>query len=419
MPSPPPARAPGAAEFVALMALMTSLVALAIDAMLPALPMIGRDLSFPSPNSTQWVVTMIMVGMACGQLVYGPISDSTGRRPPVFAGLILFAVGCLLSWFARDFQMMMVGRFLQGFGVAGPRSVSIALIRDLYEGREMARVLSLIMSVFILVPIAAPLLGQLILLVASWRAIFASFLVLAVVVTVWFAIRQPETLAPEHRRPLAWRSLVSSFALVLRERAAMGFTVTAGISSGAFVGYLSSSQQIFQDQYGVGDRFALYFGILAAAIGVAARVNGRLVMRLGMFTLATRALRGLALSSVVFFAYAWYRSGHPEFVALMVYLVLAFFCIGILFGNMNSLAMESLGHVAGVGAAVVASVSLTVSVLLGGTIGQLFDGTVLPLIGGFAVLSLISLPLMRWAGSRRRAQHVDHERTPREGAAKL
>lgn len=406
MTEPIASRRPGALEFVALMALMTSLVALAIDAMLPALPMIGRDLDFPSANSTQWVVTMIMVGMAAGQLVYGPISDTTGRRPPVFAGLLLFAVGCLLSWFARDFESMMVGRFLQGFGVAGPRSVSIALIRDLYEGREMARVLSLIMSVFILVPIAAPLLGQVILMVASWRVIFASFLVLAVVVTVWFALRQPETLAPERRKPFSLRQLRTNFALVLRERAAMGFTLTAGISSGAFIGYLSSSQQIFQDQYGVGDRFALYFAILAAAIGAASRVNGRFVMRLGMFTLATWALRALALLSCGFVLYAWFRAGHPEFAAFMVYLVMAFFCIGILFGNMNSLAMESLGHVAGVGAAVVASVSLAVSVILGGTIGQLFDGTVIPLVGGFAVLSLISLPLMRWAGARRHAQHV-------------
>lgn len=396
-----PTRAPGATEFVALMALMTSLVALAIDAMLPALPLIGGDLAFPTANSTQWVVTMIMIGMAGGQLVYGPISDTTGRRPPVFAGLFVFAVGCLLSWFAQDFTTMMAGRFLQGFGVAGPRSVSIALIRDLYEGREMARVLSLIMSVFILVPIAAPLLGQAILLVASWRAIFGSFLALTVLVTVWFALRQPETLPPERRREFSLGQLRASFLLVLRERSAMGFTLTAGLSSGAFIGYLSSSQQIFQDQYGVGDRFALYFGILAAAIGVAARVNGRLVMRVGMFGLATWALRVLALTSSGFVLYAWSRAGHPEFAALMAYLVVAFFCIGILFGNMNSLAMESLGHVAGVGAAVVASVSLAVSVLLGGTIGQLFDGTVLPLVGGFAVLSALSLPLMRWSGARR------------------
>jgi DHA1 family bicyclomycin/chloramphenicol resistance-like MFS transporter len=369
--------------------------------MLPALPAIGSDLGFPSENSQQWVVTMIMVGMAVGQLFYGPVSDTSGRRPPVFVGLGLFALGCLLSWFAVSMPMMLLGRFLQGFGVAGPRSVSIALIRDMYEGRDMARVMSMIMSVFILTPIAAPLLGQAILMVADWRMIFASFVLLTAVVTAWFALRQPETLAPEDRRPFSWRQLLANARVVLADRAAMGFTLTAGLSSGAFIGYLASSQQIFQDQYHTGSRFAVYFAILAASIGIASQVNGRLVMRLGMVALTTWALRALALLSLGYFAYAWSEGGHPPFGGLMTYLVLSFFCIGILFGNINSLAMESLGRVAGVGAAVVTSGSLAISVALGGSIGQLLDGTVLPLVGGFALLSLVALPVLAWSAAQR------------------
>lgn len=403
MPAPrsPSRSTPGTGEFVALMAVMTSLVALSIDAMLPALPAIGADLGAPSANSTQWVVTALLAGMAIGQLVYGPVSDSTGRKPPVYFGLGLFIFGCALSLFAPSFGVMLVGRFLQGLGVAGPRSVAIALIRDLYAGRNMARIMSMIMSVFILVPIAAPALGQGILLVSAWPAIFGFFLGLAVLTLAWFAARQPESLPPERRRRFSPRRTLTTFKAVLRHRAALGFTLTAGISSGAFVGYLSSSQQIFQGLYGVGDRFALYFAILAASIGLASLLNGRMVLRLGMLRLSTWALSALSLLSVAFLAWTLAHSGRPPLGSFVAFMILAFFCVGVLFGNMSSLAMEPLGSIAGVGAAVVASGSLTVSLTLGAWIGQSYNGTVVPLVGGFAVLSLLALPLIRWAASGR------------------
>ena len=277
----------------------------------------------------------------------------------------------------------------------------MALIRDLHAGRDMARVMSMIMSVFILVPIAAPAIGQGILLMTDWRAIFGLFLVLAVITLTWFSVRQPESLPVERREPFSLSRILVAVASVFRQRAAIGFTVTAGLSSAAFVAYLSCSRQIFQDQYEVGSRFALWFGLLAAAIGLASFLNGRMVMRLGMFRLATRALRALTGLSFAFLAFAVARSGQPEFWTFMTYMALAFFCIGILFGNMSSLAMEPLGHIAGVGAAVVASVSLTISVVLGAWIGQSYDGTVIPLVAGFAILSLLSLFLIRWADGGR------------------
>lgn len=391
-----PESQPTQGEFVALIALMTSLVALSIDAMLPALPAIGAELGVVEANRTQQVITALMVGLSLGQLIYGPISDSTGRRPMVFAGLALFAVGCALSILAQDFRTMLLGRFLQGLGVAGPRSVSMALIRDLFAGRDMARILSTIMSVFVLMPILAPLLGQAILEVAHWRVIFVAFLVLAVGSGSWFALRQPETLPPDRRHLFSWGALGRSFGIVLRQRAAMGFTACAGVSSGAFIGYLSSSQQVFQDIYAVGDLFPFYFGLVAASIGAAALVNRRLVMRFGMFSLTRIALVAIALLSIAFFGVTLASGGTPPFAAFIAYLLVAFFFVGIVFGNINSLAMESLGHVAGVGAAVVASASLAIAVVLGGTIGQLLDGTIVPLIGGYALLSLGSLPLLHW-----------------------
>jgi DHA1 family bicyclomycin/chloramphenicol resistance-like MFS transporter len=235
----------------------------------------------------------------------------------------------------------------------------------------------------------------------DWRAIFGMFLLLSVAILTWFSVRQPESLPVDRRKPFSLSSTLATFAAVIRQRAAIGFTVTAGLTSGAFVGYLSSAQQIFQGQYGVGSRFALYFGILAASIGLAALVNGRLVMRLGMLRLSAWALRALTGISLAFLAFALIRSGHPEFWSFMAYMLLAFFCIGILFGNLSSLAMEPLGEFAGVGAAFVASASLTISVILGALIGQSYDGTVIPLVGGFAILSLLSLPLIRWSAKGR------------------
>lgn len=392
---------PGFTEFVALMALMTSMVALSIDAMLPALSAIGAELGAQSANDTQAVVTALLVGMAIGQLLYGPVSDSTGRRGPIFVGFAIFLAGCLISLLARDFTTMLAGRFLQGLGVAGPRSVSIALIRDLYAGREMARVMSMIMSVFIFVPIAAPAVGQAILSFADWRMIFAFFLLLATLCIIWFAVRMPESLPPERREPFSFGAKARAAKSVVTNRAAAGFTLTAGISSGAFIGYLASSRQIFQDLYGTGDLFSLWFAILAASIGLAAFLNGRLVIRHGMLPLTRRALISLAVLSVVYFGYSLLRGGHPEFWTFMVWLLAAFFFVGVLFGNVNALAMETLGDVAGIGAAMVASGSLAVSVVLGAIIGQSFDGTVNPFVGGYAVLSLLSLPVLRWAAGGR------------------
>ncbi len=219
---------PSFVEFVALMATLMSLVALSIDAMLPALGEIGRDLGVERDNDVQLVVTLIFLGIAVGQLAYGPLSDSAGRKPALLAGLGLFMVGCLLSLFSQSFPMMLTGRLLQGLGAAGPRIVTIAVIRDQYEGRLMARVMSLAMAVFIIVPIIAPAMGQGILLIADWRAIFGAFLAIAAATALWFVIRQPETLPIDRRVPFTITRIASGFREVLTTRAALGYTVTVG-----------------------------------------------------------------------------------------------------------------------------------------------------------------------------------------------
>jgi len=389
------ARAP-IAEFVVRTALMISLVALAIDAMLPALQEIGADLGVRQENDAQLVLSALFLGMAFGTMVYGPISDSTGRKRPIYAGFVLFVGGCLLSATATSFTVMLVGRFLQGLGAAAPRIVMIAVVRDGYEGRAMARIMSLVMAVFILVPAVAPAIGQGILLVADWHAIFGALLGLALTAVIWFGLRQPETLPPANRTPFSVPLILRAIHETCTHRTAFGYTIAAGLIFGAFVGFLNSAQQIFQGLYGLGSLFPLYFAVLALSIGGASIVNARLVLRFGMRRLSGLALTALSGLSLAFFAVAWAAAGHPPLWALMAYLIAAFFCIGILFGNFNALAMDPLGHIAGVAASVIGSLTTFMSLLLGTAVGRAYDGTILPLVGGFAALGIASFAVMRF-----------------------
>ena len=386
-------------EFVVLVALMISLVAMSIDAMLPALPLIADDLQVARINDSQYVIVVFFAGMAVGQLLFGPLSDSLGRRPAILLGFALFLLGCLLSAMANDFFTMLLGRMLQGIGASGPRIVSVALVRDLFKGREMARIMSFVMTVFILVPVFAPAIGQLVLWLADWRSIFTALLLLALVSLGWFWLRQPETLLPDRRIRFSWGQVLQDSIAILRIRAALGYTLTMGFIFGAFVGYLSSSQQIFQVQYGLQTLFPLYFGILAAAIGCATLVNASLVMRFGMRRLSRLALAAICLLSAPFYLASLYLGGHPPLLALMLYLLAVFFCCGVLFGNLNALAMEPLGHVAGLGSALIGSLSTLVSVLFGVWIADAYDQTVLPLVLGFAVLALAGYLAMLWTES--------------------
>lgn len=383
-------------EFVALMAMMTSLAALSTDAMLPALSQIGEELGVSRANDTQLMISLLFLGMAGGGLFYGPLSDSVGRKAAIYAGYALFLVGCLLSLFAVTFPMMLAGRLLQGIGIAGPRSVTMALIRDKYEGRGMARVMSFVTVFFILVPILAPSFGQIILLVADWRAIFGSFLVLAVSTMLWFALRQPETLPPAKRQAFSMQRIARAGREIVTNRRSLGYTVTAGLISAGFLSYLNTAHQIFQVQYGLGELFPLFFAMLAAGLGLASFTNGQVVMRFGMTTLTRISSRILAALSFLFIGVAFYYAGHPPLWLFMAYLIPAFLCVGFLFGNLNSLAMEPLGHIAGIGAAVVGSLSLLIAVLLSSVIGQSYNGTVLPLVAGFALTSGAGALVMHW-----------------------
>ncbi|MGO1118618.1 multidrug effflux MFS transporter [Rhodovibrionaceae bacterium A322] len=385
----------GFAEFVTLMALLTSLIALSIDAMLPALDRIGLDLGVTDLNDTQLVIGMVFFGMAVGQIFYGPLSDSIGRKPAIYLGLLVFMGGSVISLVAQDFETMLLGRLLQGLGASGPKVVTIAMIRDCHEGRAMARIMSFIMAVFILVPALAPSLGQGVLYVfGDWRSIFWSFLVLAGIGIIWFAFRQPETLTAENKVPLQISRIWEGIRIVCTHPITLGYMVAAGLVFGAFIGYLSTAQQIFQGIYDTGEHFAFYFGALAISIGAASVLNARLVMRLGMRFLSQKALQVMVATALTFLVAVVAFEGQPPLWSFMVYGAVTFFSLGLLFGNFNALAMEPMGHHAGIAASVIGSFSTFIAMALGVAIGQTFNGTLYPLVLGFAVLGLASLVVM-------------------------
>lgn len=384
------------AESVALIAMMMSLAALSIDAVLPALPAVGNDLGVRHENTNQLIISLLFLGMSVGQIIYGPLSDAIGRKPAIYTGFAIFISGTLLSLFATCFTTMLTGRVLQGFGAASTRIVSIAIVRDQYEGQKMARVMSFVMTVFILIPILAPALGQLMLDVSGWRSIFGLFLSLSLFSLSWFTLRLPETLKKEKRIPFTTKRIISAVSEILGIRQAFAYTIVSGLVFGSFLGYLNSSQQILQVLYGLGERFPLYFGMLAIAFGAATLMNSKLVMIFSMQQLVLRAMQFLVVCSAIYFPVALSQNGYPPLWSFILYLMPLFFAIGILFGNLNALAMEPLGHIAGIGASTVGSISTFTALVIGTVIGQSYNGTILPLISGFLLLGIASLGVMQW-----------------------
>jgi DHA1 family bicyclomycin/chloramphenicol resistance-like MFS transporter len=385
----------GLSEFVALMATMTSLVALSIDSVLPALSQIGAYLKVTDPSQTHLIVSVFFVGMAFGQLYYGPLSDGRGRRYVIISGLIVFAIGSLVCINAESLEVMLIGRVIQAFGVSGPRIATLAVIRDKYEGEAMARVMSFIMMVFILVPMLAPILGQTILFWFSWQHIFSSFLIYGTLIGLWFFIRQPETLPKEKRLPFSWSQLWASSKFILSHKLVMFYTFSSGTIFGAFLAYISSSQTLFQDIYDTGELFPMYFAMLALSIGLASFINGNLVMRLGMRKLCNWAMVGWLIFSSVLTALCLAYDGVPALWQFVSVLFCAFFCIGILFGNIKAMAMQPLGEIAGLGAAIIGSLSSIISVPAAIFIGSFIESSITPVALGFLGFGSLSF-LLYW-----------------------
>ena len=375
-------------EFIVLMAMLMSMVALTIDAMLPALIQIGTDLNAQHINDSQLIVGAVFLGMAFGQMIYGPMSDAYGRKPAIYLGMIIFLIGDVISIYAQDFNIMLLGRILQGMGAASCRVVTLAMVRDRFEGKEMAKVMSLIMMMFIMVPAIAPAVGQGILLFSGWRSIFIFLFIYGVVAMVWMNFRQDETLSDQNRIPLSIANIIAGCKETLFNPISRNYMFAGGIMFGAFIGYLTSAQQILQVQYDLGKLFPVYFGVLALAIGFASFLNSKLVMKFPMEKLCIAALGVICLLSLAFYGLNLISQDNPSLWFLMAYFIGMFFCFGILFGNFNALAVQPLGHIAGIANSVISTVQTLISVVIGSYIGQTYDGTVLPLTLGFLACAI-------------------------------
>jgi len=387
----------GTTEFILLAAMLISMVALSIDSMLPALPAIAEGFALSDRNDQQYVISSLFLGLGVGQLIYGPLSDAIGRKKPIYIGILVYLASTVLCLYAPTFEVFLAGRFLQGLGASSARIVTLAVVRDRFEGTTMAQVMSFVTAIFILVPAIAPLLGQSILLLGDWHLIFIMLLVFAGAALLWFGLRQPESLPAERRVPLHLPQLIKSIGFILRHPVTLGATLVQSLMFAGFMVYLSSTQQIFVDLYGTGALFPLYFATLALAIGAASVVNARIVHQLGIVRVCYLALIGQCSLSIIMLLVSTLLFQHqPPLWLFMLYCLPLFFVIGLQFGNLNALAMHPLGHIAGLGASVIGALSTSLAVPIGMLVGQYYNGTPVPLIAGFVGFGCCGLALFHW-----------------------
>lgn len=380
-------------EFIPLAALLTCLTALSIDIMLPVLPALGRDLGLADANDQQWVVTSYLGGLVIGQLFVGSVSDRFGRLPILYAGLVLFILGALVASLATSFQWLLIARALQGMGGAAPRIVTVAVVRDLYAGRQMARIMSLVMTTFIMVPIFAPTLGQLLGFAGGWRAPIMFLAIAGLAAGLWAWIRLPETSKRHADKSSTTPSIsyVEALKAVYRSRLTVGYVMANGFMFACLMSYILSSQQIFVDIYALGVWFPVAFGAIAIAMAISGALNALIVVRLGMRRVSHRALIAFLLVAVCVAALSVGYDGLPPFWILWTGLWVQFFFFGLIVSNFNALAIEPLGHVAGTASSVMGSYTTLSGAVFGTMIGQLFNMTTLPMNIGFVVFSCASL----------------------------
>lgn len=381
-------------EFIALFALMMSLTALSMDAMLPAFPLIAESLAIVDYQQTQWIVSAMILGMVFGEIIFGPLSDAIGRKRSILIGISIYILGAVVALLASSIEVFLLGRMIQGLGVAGPKIASRALVRDLYKGADMARIMSFVMMVFMLVPLLAPAIGQLVIQVADWHWIFALLIMQAAMAGGWLLFRQPETLAPQNRIPLNRKRLMADVRVIVGRRDVMAFTVLLGCIFAGLLLHISTAQSIFQDVYQTGNRFPLFFAMLAIGSSIISFSNGKIVQRVGMLPCVVSALSVLLLASCVLLIVSLFFDGVPPFALFMGLGMVMFSCLGMVFGNVNAMAMEPLGKMAGLGASLISSLSSLIAIVLSTLVGQFYNFTAVPLASGFVLFSFIALVML-------------------------
>ena len=374
------AKRPGTREMTALLAGLMALNAFAIDSMIPALADIGRSLHVAHENDQQLVVIAYFLGFASTQLVWGPLADRFGRKPVLAIGVALYGAFACLCAFAWSFPLLIAGRAAMGASAAVTRVLVVAMVRDLFEAEAMARVMSLVFMVFMLVPVLAPNIGQLILLFGDWRAIFAVIAVYAVIMLSWSWSRLPETLHPEFRRPLDWRDTIGAIAMTVRDRQSRGYTLAMTISFSALVAYISSIQQIIFDAFHEGQYIGIVFACIAAPMALASYLNSRVVGQYGLRRVGHSAALAFMVVTAVHAAIA--LAGFETLWTFIIFQGLTMGCFAFTSSNLGTLAMENMAPIAGTASSVQGVVSTIGAAAIGFVIGQAFDGTDLPFVVG-------------------------------------
>ncbi|MEM0906008.1 MAG: multidrug effflux MFS transporter [Pseudomonadota bacterium] len=374
------------AEFITLTAFMMALTAFSVDIMLPLLPEIVNDFELTDDNHQQFMVTLYLFSFAVGQIFVGPISDRVGRKPVLLVGLLIYLVGAVLSIFAESYTALLLARAIQGIGAAGPRVVAVAIVRDRFVGRAMSQVMSFVLTVFIILPVIAPSVGALIGEFGTWRHVFGFLLLFGLITACWTFVRLPETnpRRGENVRPPV--PVKAALATIVGSAQTVGYMVALGFVFGCLMTYVSTTQQVFEDIYGIVDWFPIVFGAVAAMMCVSSVVNAQLVLRLGMRRLSHLGALGLAVVSALAALSSFIVDPLPLPV-LMGFLGLSFFLMGLILPNFNALAMEPLGHIAGTGSSFIGFVMTGLGAILGGIAGQFYHGSLDALLVAFVVYS--------------------------------
>ena len=394
------------AEFIALMAMMFATIAFSIDAMLPAMPDIATQLTPLEPTRATLIITSFVLGMGIGTFFAGPLSDAFGRRNIMFLGAGLYIASAAVAWASQSLELMLIARVFQGIGSSGPRVVCIAIVRDLFSGREMARILSIVMIIFTIVPAFAPALGVVIIHFAGWRSIFLAFVMFSLISAVWLGLRLPETLPVENRRPLKVELIVDAVRQMLQHPVVRISILVQTLSMAMLFSLLMLIQPIYQFVFDKLETFPFWFGAIALSSALSSFLNAMLVVRFGMRRLITIGLAlQIGLSALVLLTSG--SSAGQGFAVFALWQAFVFFQAGLSIGNLNAIAMEPMGHIAGMAASVIGAISTVLAAVIASPVGLLFDGTIRPLVGTILVLALMAfLLMMHMARIEARAQRA-------------
>lgn len=394
----------GRAEFIALMAMMFATIAFSIDAMLPAIEEIGRELSPADPTRASLLVTSFVLGMGLGTFVSGPLSDAFGRRGMMFMGAALYIASATVAWASTSLEVMLIARLFQGIGASGPRVVSVAIIRDLFSGREMARILSIVMMIFTLFPAVAPAIGVVIMGFAGWRAIFLSFVVFSLISVAWLGLRLPETLPVADRRPLKWALIREAVQQMFAHPVVRLSIFAQTCAMASLFSLLMSIPVIYSQVFDRFDSFPFWFALTALISASASLLNAFLVVRFGMRRLVTLAFVIQIVMSAGLLVLNTMTDPVHHFTLFIVWQSYLFFQAGLTIGNLNAIAMEPMGHIAGMAASVIGAVATILAALVASPVGLMFDGTVRPVV--IAVLVMVSIGLVLMLRMKRMEERI-------------